>query len=92
MDFYTDYASGTILGNDENFQLLKGSAADREMKTKTNKNINVNNETNKWDILVERVNEGHKHCEMFSKEKIWKKKLGEKRNDWVAGLSPKNPS
>lgn len=47
MDFYTDYASGTILGNDENFQLLKGSAADREMKTKTNKNINVNNETNK---------------------------------------------
>lgn len=47
MGFYTDYASGTILGNDENFQLLKGSTADREMKTKTNKNIDVNNETNK---------------------------------------------
>lgn len=35
IDFYTDYASATILGNDENLrQLLKGSAADREMNTK----------------------------------------------------------
>lgn len=45
MDFYTDYANFTILGNDENFQIRKGSAAGTEMKTKTNENV-VNNETN----------------------------------------------
>lgn len=47
------------------------------MKTKTNKNINVNNETNKGDILVERLRERHKHFEMFSKEKFRQKKWEE---------------